>query len=346
MNYLKENVPREFNFFEKAIKDTVDSLEHGREQLFNVAENARNEFSRLNERLINIDEQLIHSEKELNSGPGLNRRNQLEAEKTDLEKNIASFRLTAEKAENLVSQVGMVIDFISGNLKDINLKIENLQQRQQLSLQIIKAQEEERRRMARDIHDGPAQSMANVVFRIEFCEKLFDIEPERVRSELRELKEVVRNNLQDVRKIIFDLRPMALDDLGVIPALKRYIDNFRDKNQIEVNLNIFGKDFRLESALEIAIFRLIQEALNNVIKHAGASLINVTLEMYSDIVTVSVEDNGSGFDPSQISQSQGNHYGLISMRERVMLLDGKIDIHSNPGQGTKITFRLPVRLRE
>lgn len=346
MNYLKENEPRELTFFEKAIKETVDSLEHGREQLFKVAENARTEFSRLNERLINIEEQLIPSEKELNSMPGLNSQNLLEAEKRDLEKNIESFRLTAEKAENMVSQVGMVIDFISGNLKDINLKIENLQQRQQLSLQVIKAQEEERRRMARDIHDGPAQSMANVVFRIEFCEKLLDIEPERVRDELRELKEVVRNNLHDVRKIIFDLRPMALDDLGVIPALKRYIDNFREKNQIEVDLNILGKDFRLESALEIAIFRLIQEALNNVVKHAGASLINVTVEMNSDFVTASVEDNGTGFNLAGLSEIQGNHYGLISMRERVVLLDGKMDINSKQGYGTKIVFHLPVRLRE
>lgn len=307
MNYLKENEQRKNNSFEQVITETVKSLEHGREQLFKVAENARNEFSRLNDE---------------------------------------SCRLTAEKAEAMVSQVGMVIDFISGNLKDINLKMENLQQRQQLSLQIIKAQEEERGRVARDIHDGPAQSMANVVFRMEFCEKLFDVEPERVREELRELKEVVKNNIQDVRKIIFDLRPMALDDLGVIPAVKRYIDNFRDNNLIEVDLNILGRDFRLQSALEIAIFRLIQEALNNVVKHAGASRIIVTLEMNSDFVTASVEDNGSGFCLSGFSQSSGNHYGLISMRERIMLLDGKMDINSNPGQGTKISFCLPVRLRE
>lgn len=346
MNFLKEKEVRELDFIEKAIKETVDSLEHGREQLFKVAENARNEFSRLHEKLMNVEEKLARSGQELNLTSGLNRRNQLEAEKRDLEKNIESFRVTAEKAENMVSQVGMVIDFIGGNLKDINLTIENLQQRQQLSLQIIKAQEEERKRMARDIHDGPAQSMANVVFRIEFCEKLFDIEPERVRDELRDLKEVVTNNLHDVRKIIFDLRPMALDDLGLAPALKRYIDNFREKNQLEVNLSILGKDFRLESVLEIAVFRLIQEALNNVIKHADASLVNVTLEMNPDSVIASVEDNGSGFELPSINYTQGSHYGLISMRERVILLDGEMEIISKPGQGTKLTFNLPARLRE
>ena len=271
------------------------------------------------------------------------RQEQLRQKKEDLEAGRLSFRHTEEKAENMVSQVGLVMDFIGGNLRDINIKLESLQQRQQMGLQIVKAQEEERKRVAREIHDGPAQSMANVVLRMEFCEKLMEVEPAKVSRELKELKEIVRSNLQDMRKIIFDLRPMALDDLGVIPALKRYIEDFRGKNDINIEMNFFGKEARLEPVLEIALFRLIQEALNNVVKHAHASDIMVIVELKDKWVRASVEDDGVGFELDEILASRsGNNFGLVSMKERTDLLGGEMEIDTKPGKGTKVSFKVPV----
>ena len=366
------------------IKDTVKTLESGREQMFAVAENARNECSRLSSTLREIDEQINnidsgfsdldnnekiarvrvklvtnnfeqYSEDEIKSAfEGakdlqvkltrlVERRNQLEHKREELETSFTSLQKTAEKAENMISQVGVVMDFIKGNLKNINTKLESLQQRQLLGLQIIKAQEEERKRVAREIHDGPAQSMANVVLRMEFCEKLMDFEPEKVRQELKELKNIVKDNLQDVRKIIFDLRPMALDDLGVVPALKRYIENFRKTNNLHIETAFYGRAARLEPVLEIALFRLIQEALNNVLKHAAASNVRVTVDMKADMVKALVEDDGCGFELSDIVAGQQTSFGLISMKERIDLLGGELYIDTNPGKGTKISFEFPVK---
>ncbi len=366
------------------IRETVKTLENGREQLFAVSENARNECTRLEGSLLEIDRQMaaileelaevqanekeaqtrvaeitgnfeLHTEaeikaayeraKELQIKSTLlkERYDQLEHKKKELKTSLVRLRETAEKAEGMVSQVGVVMDFIRGNLKDINVRLESLQQRQQMGLQVIRAQEEERKRVAREIHDGPAQSMANVVLRMEFCEKLMDMDPEKVRGELQELKGIVRNTLQDIRKIIFDLRPMALDDLGVVPALKRYIEDFREKNDINIEMTFYGRETRLEPALEIALFRLVQEALHNVVKHANASNVKVVIEMKPEWVKASVEDDGVGFDLEQVLTSHaGTKFGLISMKERIDLLEGEIDIDTRPGRGTKISFLVPV----
>src|SRR5690606_17272813 len=117
---------------------------------------------------------------------------------------------------------------------------------------IIRAQEEERRRIARGIHDGPAQSLANLVLRAEYCEQLLDKRPELLKQELQSLKQFARNNLEDIRKIIFDLRPMDLDDLGLIPAIQRYATDFSVTHQIPVEVVVMGDQRRFSSAMEVA----------------------------------------------------------------------------------------------
>lgn len=272
------------------------------------------------------------------------RETQLRLKRDELDRSLKLQMETMEKAEALVSQVGVVLGFIGGNLRDLNLKVESLQQNQQLGLQIILAQEEERKRVAREIHDGPAQSMANVVLRMEFCEKLIDMDVEKLRQELNELKDSVRNTLQDVRKIIFDLRPMALDDLGFVPAIRRYIADFEEKNLIPVKLSINGQEQRFHGALEIALFRLIQESLNNVKKHAKATEVTVSVKIETDYIKVAVKDNGKGFEIDKISDNHHrDSFGLISMQERVELLGGEWDIKSAPGKGTNINFLVPIK---
>ncbi len=374
----------ELTSLDLVIRETVNTLESEREQLFAVSENARNECSRLEGALLETDRQLEEISKELaevessekeaqnvvakitgnferhteaeikgayerakelqvKSTLLKERYEQLEHKKKELQTSLHGLRETAEKAEGMVSRVGVVMDFIRGNLKDLNVKLETLHQRQQMGLQVIRAQEEERKRVAREIHDGPAQSMANVVLRMEFCEKLMEVDPHKVRAELQELKGIVKNTLQDIRKIIFDLRPMALDDLGVVPALKRYIEDFRQKYDINIEMSFYGRETRLEPALEVALFRLVQEALNNVLKHSNASNAKVIIEMKPEWVKAIVEDDGTGFDLEQALANQGGtKFGLISMKERISLLEGDIDIDTRPGRGTKILFKVPV----
>lgn len=336
------------NSLEPIITETLNTLETGQNQLLEVAENARKQCIRLSNDIIEIDGQLAAINEQTvfvigNEAEVRARKTRLENKKQELENSLLYHRETAERAENMVSQVRVVQEFIRGNLGDINVQLESLRQRQRLGLQIIKAQEEERKRLSREIHDGPAQSLSNVALRMEFCEKLMDADPEKVRNELRELKKIVKNNLQDVRKIIFDLRPMALDDLGVIPALKRYIEDFQDKNNIDIQTDFRGREIRFEPALEVALFRLIQEALNNVVKHARASRAQVRVEIGGGVVKASVEDDGVGFIMEKaLNDRTGTKFGLISMRERVDMLGGSMIIETKPGQGTKILYTIPM----
>lgn len=120
-----------------------------------------------------------------------------------------------EKAEMLVTRIGVVLQFLHGTLSQISVQLGNVQKQQQLALKVLLAQEEERRRIAREIHDGPAQALANIVLRADYCEQLLSRDPAKLKQELEKLKDLVRASLRDIRKIIFDLRPMPLDDLGL-----------------------------------------------------------------------------------------------------------------------------------
>jgi two-component system sensor histidine kinase DegS len=241
----------------------------------------------------------------------------------------------------------MALNLLSGSLQGVTVKLEELQLRQQLSLRIIKAQEEERLRVAREIHDGPAQSMANVVLRAEICEKLMNVEPEKVKAELQDLKTMVKESLQEVRKIIFDLRPMALDDLGIVPTLRRFIAEIQKRGDRDISIELIvlgGEAQRMSGVLEVAVFRLVQESLNNILKHASANRAVIRLEILPQQVNVSVSDDGCGFNTDGILQNrQVECYGLLGMRERVDLLDGQMKVSSSPGKGTEIHISIPVK---
>src|SRR5690606_24427503 len=156
-------------------------------------------------------------------------------------------------------------------------------------LKIIVAQEDERKRIAREIHDGPAQAMANIVLRSEIAERmLMRSEFTAVKEELSDLKSQVRSGLEEVRKIIFNLRPMALDDLGLIPTVRKYIQDFEDRTKVRIRFEVVGLEKRLPSAMEVAIFRLVQEGLSNVLKHASASYVFVEITFQIQMVKVVV----------------------------------------------------------
>jgi len=259
----------------------------------------------------------------------------------ELERSLQRLSHTVEKAETLVTQIGVVLQFLQGTLNEISVKLEGLQQKQQIGLRIVQAQEEERRRIAREIHDGPAQSLANLVLRAEFCEQLLNRDPGSVKPELEKLKNSVRSTLKDIRKIIFDLRPMSLDDLGLIGGLRRFFGDFQEQYSLPVEFLVFGQEKALDQMYNIALFRIIQEALNNILKHARASHVVVKLELLPQQVIIVVKDDGMGFDPRLVEQ-EGGHYGLLNMRERARLLNGELQVKSAPGKGTEICVMVPI----
>ena len=265
----------------------------------------------------------------------------LRRQRDDIEVRLRSIKDTVVKAEQLTTQVGAVLGYLGDQMGGVALQIESMQQSQLLGSKIIKAQEEERRRVSREIHDGPAQAMANIVFRAEVCERLIDIDVARAKKELGDLREQVRTCLKETRKIIFDLRPMTLDDLGLVPTVKRILDTVKERSGIIPAIRVLGEERRLDSYVEVGIFRTIQEAVNNIEKHAEATVINLVIEFRRDILSVTIEDNGKGFDTAENVGSES--FGLLGMRERINLLNGEFAIKSLKGTGTKISVKVHLK---
>jgi len=224
--------------------------------------------------------------------------------------------------------------------------------RQSAIVRVIEAQENERRRLARQMHDGPAQSLTNLILQAEICERLFDLDPQQAHLELENLKQAVHATFQDTRRFILGLRPMMLDDLGLVPTLRRYIQDFQEKSGLSIDLHIRGEERRLAPHLEVTIFRVIQELLNNVDQHAQATHVDVTLDLEGEAVAVTVEDDGSGFDVEEtlaaareslgISLGMGRKsVGLITIQERTEMLGGEVEIDSSVGRGTKVRLEIP-----
>lgn len=269
----------------------------------------------------------------------------LRQRRDELERRHRSILQTIEKSENLIAQMGSVLNYLQGDLKKVGIALESAQQQQLLGIQIIQAQEEERKRVARDIHDGPAQSMANVTLRSEIVERMLNQNRiDEAKVELRLLKELTRASLVDVRKIIFDLRPMALDDLGLVPTLRKYLEEYQKRHGIGAKLTLLTPERRLQNSIEVAVFRLIQESLNNTAKHAQARNVEVRLEFKPHVVHFRVMDDGVGFDQS--TRAERPQFGIMGMRERVKLLQGKMKIHSRPGKGTSVLFSIPLRIHD
>lgn len=212
-----------------------------------------------------------------------------------------------------------------------------------LVMRIIDAQETERQRMSKAMHDGPAQSLTNFVLQAEIVQRLYDTNPEAARAELLNLKAAATSTFQRVREFITELRPMMLDDLGLVPTVRRYVKNFEEKSGIQTSMTITGEERRFESHREVLAFRAIQELLSNVREHAQCTQVRITLDVDDSRVRAVVEDNGRGFDVAANLTSQENkHIGLRTLKEKTELLGGQLLIESQAGQGTTTNFELPV----
>ena len=202
-------------------------------------------------------------------------------------------------------------------------------------------QEEERYRLARDLHDGPAQVLANAILELQYCQRLLTRDPKALRCELAQLEQSLRDGLAEVRRLLFDLRPPALADLGLQASLQRYVQEFRDRTGLDVQLAMDEMRERLTAAQEVAIFRIVQEALQNVRKHAKASKVAVKLQEKAGFWWISVEDNGVGFDPTRVRSGGKMTVGLESMHERARLVEAVLEVKSEPGVGTVVSLMVP-----
>jgi|Deesub1362A_J573_1020465.scaffolds.fasta_scaffold01331_7 two-component system sensor histidine kinase DegS len=207
--------------------------------------------------------------------------------------------------------------------------------------QIVTAQEEERRRLSRQIHDGPAQALSNFILQTEIALRLFDVDVERAREELQSLKDAAASTFAQVRDFIFDLRPMMLDDLGLVPTTRRYIEAFKDKTGLDISLVITGSERRLEQHIEVLCFRAIQELLGAIRDHARATQVKISMIVDEGEVRVMFEDNGSGL-PELLASENGREELFGSLEERILQAGGDFNVEASGQQGSQVSFSLPI----
>lgn len=216
--------------------------------------------------------------------------------------------------------------------------------RGQLLNKVIVAQEEERRRIARELHDETSQSLASLVVGLKAAQAALSIDPARSEEILNGLRASISQTVKELHNIIYDLRPTLLDDLGLIPALRWYAESRLEAHGVEVELGIKGTARRLPPEVETALFRIAQEAMTNVVRHARASQVRLGLEFGTEAVAIHVWDNGCGFEVEETLDAEDGRrgFGLLGIQERATLLGGAFEVHSQPGKGTELRVQVPL----
>jgi two-component system sensor histidine kinase DegS len=240
-----------------------------------------------------------------------------------------------EKYKELLERV---VDSVTpGNQKSIRT---NSGKNQNTVEAIIQAQETERQRLSRQMHDGPAQALSNFILQTEIAVRLFDIDQEKAKEELATLKNSATSAFQQVRDFIFELRPMMLDDLGLVPTLKRYIEAFKEQTETSIRLTVNGVERRLESYIEVIIFRAIQEILDYDVRHEKANQISVQMNISESNIKVTIDDNGKGIDTETVFENSG--VGLKVIKDRIEMMGGYLEIDSRAGKGSQVIFQVPA----
>lgn len=272
----------------------------------------------------------------------------LRQQRDKLEIRLRNLQVMLNQAEHLALAIGSVLSYLSTQVSGVVWKIEAVQKEKFIGARVIKAQEDERFRVSREIHDGPAQDLANLIFQTSVAEKLVDYDPDEAKKTLHDLRQQIRSCLTDVRQVIFDMRPMALDDLGLAPAINQLVSRMAARDMLTVDFSVDGKAYDLPKHVEIAVFRIVQEALNNVMHHAKTQMARVRLLYAPSTLSVLIEDKGAGFDTEAKPEPDSEdgldehvgHFGIMGMEERAKIIGAELKVSSEIGKGTKVHLRI------
>lgn len=364
------------------IDEMVEAVTHSQDEVFEITEQAREEFEMLSSQLVTLKDEIkelidrselvsrrekvarqrlatvsenfnVYSEEEIRNvyeeahdlqskhQNMLHREKALREQRDYIERRLKGLETTIERAGSLVSKISVILNYLTVDFKEVSDLVEDAKQKQMFGLKIIEAQEEERLRMSREIHDGPAQMLANVLIRSDLVEKVYQQgNPDAAFKEIKSMKAMVRKALYEVRRIIYDLRPMALDDLGLVPTIRKYLQTTAEYHDKVIRFKEQSTPERVAEKYEVALFRLIQEAVQNAIKHAEAKEIVVNLSLTATHIHVLVKDDGKGF---VLENQEHQSFGLIGMRERVELLEGDLSIKSEIDRGTQVSINIPLK---
>jgi two-component system sensor histidine kinase DegS len=217
------------------------------------------------------------------------------------------------------------------------------EQLQRLLMETVGVQERERQRIAHDMHDGINQLLIGALLELKSArERLGTGDQALAEASLQQVKDILHRIEQEIRQILYDLRPPTLDALGLAPSLRRYAERFQQYSGIPCEVSVAGEPYRLPPDAEIGLYRLMQEALQNVSAHARAYRAEVAIGFAPGVVTLAVTDDGAGFDLDAVLRDGQGHSGLLGMQERAGSLGGRLTIQTGPGQGTRVTVSAPV----
>lgn len=244
----------------------------------------------------------------------------------------------------------MVYDESSINIDNLGLGAEKVidrtEQKLEMERKILEAREAERRKIARDIHDGPAQSLAAILITLDLLASEISetADCQQLKQQLSQLKDIAKEGMDEMRQILFDLKPTSAEKDSLLSLLDDYFTEIKAKFNFTINLETVGSPQIYPVYIQTALFRIVQEAINNIRKHAGVSKAQIVMTESREQLKFLIKDEGKGFNKERELNKAGS-YGLVGMKERVELLEGTIEIISEPGAGTQILIEIPLKGR-
>jgi two-component system sensor histidine kinase DegS len=339
----------DFSIWEKLRQDCRFELEQTQKELKEISlliEQSQLEISRIQQRNASISAHLQQIQSQFEAASKADIRTAYDSA-LDAQQRLFVMRGQIDKLQSdhnhiehflgILERVNQVLE--TGGQDQNGVKKDQLAMAKSVEM-IIQAQEAERGRLARKMHDGPAQALSNFILQTEIAMRLFSIDQSKAKEELTGVKTAASTTFQKVRDFIFDLRPMMLDDLGLVPTITRYVDTYKEQSGIEVKLISTGMEQRFESYIEVMVFRAIQELLGNIALHSQATQVILQMDSSTTGLRISLEDNGKGFEVEKIQESGG--MGLKVIRDRVQMLGGSMDVRSTIGHGSHILFQIPA----
>ena len=341
------------------LQATIDSIEARLKENDTIIEQNRAEVERLQQKSVNVSAQIKRVEENFDTVPrqdikvayesAIDTRTRLVSMRSQLEK-LEDNQRYMEEYRDKVEQVLHTMDDVSisggPSGSDGIAPVRKLSLGGEQIVRIVEAQESERRALANALHDGPAQSLTNFILQAEICQRLFDRDPDTASNELNNLKAAASTSFQKVRDFIFELRPMMLDDLGLIATIRRHTENYDEKYEnIAINFHLTGAESRFPNHIEVMMFRGLQTLITNSVDVLKAKNIDIRLDIGDDRLMGTVEDNGRSFDPEvELDRSQGDSplQNMLDLRERLQMVDGDLDIFSAEGEVNSVQITLPL----
>ena len=268
---------------------------------------------------------------------------ELSEEQKQIQQLLKDYRSEVLELNLKIDEVTSVIKVAQNENEICN---EEISKSKKSNLNVLESVEKERQRIARDLHDSTVQNLTSLVHKSELCMKLIDLDPIRCKLELSSMGKILREVIEDMRKMIYDLRPMSFDDIGFGVTIERALDKCKAAYNIRYSFKIEGEEYQLPNMVSISLLRIIQESCSNAINHGNAKMIDIKLIYHEDSIELMVENDGDGFDVSTIddlSRDDYSGFGLSMMKERIYLLSGDLSIQSKAGEkGCLLTVNLPI----